>query len=105
MAYRVALAAAALADFAELQSYLAQLDRPLADRITGDLQRILTAEISARPLLHPWFYRTGAPYRARLFRISRRTQFWIVYEVHEGEELVAVLRLWNASRDPAAFEI
>jgi plasmid stabilization system protein ParE len=105
MAFELFVTAEALADLAELQEYLAGLDPVLAERVSFDLERIMRREIAGRPSLHSWFYLTGAPFRARLFRLSRRTQFWIIYEVKEDTELVMILRLWNASRDPAAFEL
>jgi hypothetical protein len=49
------------------------------------------------------FYLTGLPYRGYLFRVGRRTSFWIVYTVDEDAKLVRVLRFWNASGNPADF--
>jgi mRNA-degrading endonuclease RelE of RelBE toxin-antitoxin system len=51
------------------------------------------------------FYITGAPYRGYLFRVGRRTDFWIIYTVDEITKTVSVLRFWNASKDPQAFEL
>jgi plasmid stabilization system protein ParE len=45
-----------------------------------------------------------APYRAHLYRVGRRTQYWIVYTVDEQTRTVDILHFWNASRDPERFE-
>jgi mRNA-degrading endonuclease RelE of RelBE toxin-antitoxin system len=45
-----------------------------------------------------------APYRAYLYRVGRRTQYWIVYTVDEQTRTVDILHFWNASRDPERFE-
>ncbi|MDQ2079562.1 hypothetical protein RA307_05155 [Xanthobacteraceae bacterium Astr-EGSB] len=47
----------------------------------------------------------GAPYRANLFRVGRRTQYWIIYTVDEDAGVIDVLQFWNAMRDPRDFEI
>jgi len=52
-----------------------------------------------------YFPLTGAPYRAYLFRVGRRTQYWIVNTVDEGTRTVDVLNFWNASRDPESLEL
>lgn len=56
---------------------------------------------------HIWghFALTGAPYRAYLFRVGRRTQYWIVYTVDDEARLIDVLHFWNAMRDPERFEV
>ena len=56
---------------------------------------------------HTWafFYITGAPYRGYLFKVSRRASYWIVYTVDDESRTVNVLRFWNASQNPATFEI
>jgi plasmid stabilization system protein ParE len=62
-------------------------------------------DIAEAPLRWTYFVLTGAPYRASLFRIGRRTQYWIIYTVDEDERTVSVLRFWNASRDPEALDL
>ena len=105
MAFDVFLTDEALADVGQIHDYLSAFDPKLADRILSELDRILRHDIAARPLIYAAFYLTGAPFRGRLFRISRRTQYWIVYEVDEVARLITILRIWNASRDPTAFEL
>lgn len=48
---------------------------------------------------------TGAPYRAYLFRVGRRTHYWIIYTVDEDSRLVNVLAFWNASRDSETIDL
>jgi plasmid stabilization system protein ParE len=62
------------------------------------------SEIAEAPLRWTYFVLTGAPYRACLFRVGRRAQYWIIYTVDEDERTVGVLRFWNASRDPEALD-
>lgn len=52
------------AEFAE-----AQIDR---------LVRIFEHQIAQAPFMWGFFFVTGAPYHAYLFRIGRRTSYWIV---------------------------
>jgi hypothetical protein len=52
-----------------------------------------------------YFAFTGAPYRAYLFRVGRRTQYWIIYTVDEDARTVDILYFWNASRDPETLDI
>jgi hypothetical protein len=50
-----------------------------------------------------YFAFTGAPYRAYLFRVGRRTQYWIIYTVDEEIRTVDILHFWNAMRDLGAL--
>jgi hypothetical protein len=67
------------------------------------LDRILSLQLGETPLTWSYFAFTGAPYRAYLFRVGRRTQYWIIYSVDDDTRTVDVLRFWNASRDPDAL--
>src|SRR4030095_4007629 len=57
------------------------------------------------PLTWGYFPITGAPYRAYLFRVGRRTQYWVIYTVDEQAQTVDVLQFWNATRDPESLEL
>jgi hypothetical protein len=72
---------------------------------SSDLDRVLSVNIAEAP--HTWshFPFTGAPYRAYLFRVGRRTQYWIVYTVDDDARTIDVLHFWNAIRDPERFEV
>lgn len=52
-----------------------------------------------------YFPLTGAPYRAYLFRVGRRTQYWIIYTVDEDARTVDILHFWNATRDPDNLDL
>ena len=69
------------------------------------LDRIIARNLGESPLTWPHFPFTGAPYRAYLFRVGRRTQYWIVYTVDEEQRTVDILLFWNAMRDPESLEI
>jgi hypothetical protein len=51
------------------------------------------------------FFVTGAPYRAFLFKVGRRSSYWFIYTVNDGAQTVDILRFWNSSRDPVALEV
>src|SRR5215468_8059080 len=46
-----------------------------------------------------------APYRAYLFRVGRRTQYWIIYTVDEETRTVDILSFWSAARDPRTLDL
>jgi hypothetical protein len=71
----------------------------------AELAEAIAHHIKPRPAMWQHFFLTGAPYRAYLFKVSRRTAYWIVYSIDEDMEEINVLRFWNGSRDPEAFEI
>lgn len=73
-----------------------------SNRSTG-LTTFFRYSLTQSPATWSYFYLTGAPYRAYLFRVGRRTQFWIVYTIDEETKTVNVLRFWNASKDPENF--
>ncbi|MGL4636810.1 MAG: type II toxin-antitoxin system RelE/ParE family toxin [Beijerinckiaceae bacterium] len=105
MPNKIRLSARAQQDVAELHGYLAGYSSTTADAIVADLERVLRLDVASNPEVYGWFYLMGEPVRARLFRISRRTQFWIVYEYSAEVNRVLIHRLWNASRNPQNFEI
>ena len=69
------------------------------------LDDILSRDLAESPLRWTYFVLTGAPYRALLFRVGRRTQYWIIYRVDEDSRTVTILRFWNASREPKALDL
>jgi hypothetical protein len=87
-------------DFAE---YLRGYDEKVADEQIERLDWILSENIAGAPFIWSYFALTGAPYRAYLFRVGRRTQYWVIYRVNEEAQTVDILRFWNASRDPASL--
>lgn len=105
MAYRVHLSPLALREIDQFAVYLRQYSEGFAVEQIARLDRILATTLSESPLTWSYFPLTGAPYRAYLFRIGRRTQYWIVYTVDENQGSVEVLSFWNGARDPETIDL
>jgi hypothetical protein len=105
MTYRVIRDIAANAEIEDFGSYAADYTEEFARKQFSRLNRVFSVELAESPNTWNYFYITGAPYRAYLFRVGRRTSFWIVYTVDDVTKVVKVLRFWNASKEPATFEI
>ena len=95
----------ALGQIDEFAAYLRNYDEDFAVEQIERLDRILSANLGESPLIWSYFAFTGAPYRAYLFRVGRRTQYWIIYTVDEDERTVDILQFWNAMRDPERLEL
>lgn len=87
MTYRVVVAPLAQAEMAEFAAYAADFSDDFASEHFSRLNHILSVELAEAPIMWSYFYVTGAPYRAYLFRVGRHTQFWIVYTVDEAQKL------------------
>ena len=105
MTYKVIRDVMADCEIDDFARYAADYSESWAREQFARLNRVFTVELSEAPNTWNHFYITGAPYRAYLFRFGRRTGYWIVYSVDEDAKTVNVLRFWNASREPASFEI
>jgi plasmid stabilization system protein ParE len=105
MSYRLRIARLAQQDIDGLAAYLGSYSERFAIEHIDRLNQILSVNIGESPLTWGYFAFSGAPFRAYLFRIGRRTQYWIVYSVDEEARTVDIVRLWNASRDPDALEL
>ncbi len=101
MSYRLRIDLIALRQMEKFAFYLSAYSEDFAIEQFERLDRILRIDLGDSPLTWGYFALTGAPYRAYLFRVGRRTQYWIVYTVG----IVNVLHFWNASRDPDDFEV
>ena len=99
MTYRVRIAPLAQRDMDEFASYLRDYSQDFVIEQRDRLDRTLSVQLGETPLTWSYFLFTGAPYRAYLFRVGRRTQFWIIYTVDEDTQTVDVLRFWSASRN------
>lgn len=78
MAYRLRITRAAQHDIDGLAAYLHDCSERLAVEQIDRLNHVLSVNIAESPLTWGSFVFSGAPYRAYLFRIGRRTQYWIV---------------------------
>jgi hypothetical protein len=105
MAYRLRITPFAQRHIDDFARYLRDYSEDFACEQIACLDQILSVNIAEAP--HTWshFPFTGAPYRAYLFRVGRRTQYWIVYTVDDGARTVDVLHFWNATCDPERFEV
>jgi hypothetical protein len=63
------------------------------------LERGILFLIANTPHAFSFFHETGAPYRAKLFKLAR-TAYWIVCTVNDDTGTVDTLRFWNAAREP-----
>ena len=105
MAYRVRIDPVALQQIDEFAAYLGAYSENFAIEQIERLDRILSINLGESPLTWSYFVFTGAPYRAYLFRVGRRTHYWIIYTVDEDGRTVNVLAFWNASRDPQTIDL
>ncbi len=105
MAFRLRIAPLAQRHIDEFAVWLRDYSGPFALEQIDRLNRILSIHLADAPLTWAYFPLTGAPYRAYLFRVGRRTQYWIIYTVNEDSRTVDILHFWNASRDPETLDI
>jgi mRNA-degrading endonuclease RelE of RelBE toxin-antitoxin system len=100
----VRIGAIAQQHFDEFAVYLRAYSEDFAAEQIDRLSRVIT-NLAESPLMWSYFIFTGAPYRAYLFRVGRRTQYWIIYTVDDESRTVNVIHFWNATRDPEVLEL
>lgn len=105
MTFRVRIDPVAQRHIDEFATYLREYSEEFATEQIERLDRIIAINLGESPLTWSYFAFTGAPYRAYLFRVGRRTQYWIIYTVDEENGSVDILHFWNAMRDPESFEL
>jgi mRNA-degrading endonuclease RelE of RelBE toxin-antitoxin system len=105
MTFRVRVAAIAQRQIDRFAEYLRDYSEDFAAEQCDRLDRVLSVNLADSPLTSAYFAFTGAPYRADLFRVGRRTQYWIVYTVDETARTVDVLAFWNAMRDSESIDL
>jgi mRNA-degrading endonuclease RelE of RelBE toxin-antitoxin system len=105
MSFRVRIDPIALRQIDEFATYLRNYSEEFAIEQIERLDSILSVNLRESPLTWSYFPFTGAPYRAYLFRIGRRTQYWIIYTVDEDARTVDILHFWNAARDPDNLDL
>ena len=81
----------ALRQIDQFAAYLRDYSEDFAIEQIERLDRILSVSLREAPLTWSYFIFTGAPYRAYLFRVGRRTQYWIIYTVDEDSRTVDIL--------------
>ena len=105
MTYRVRINPVALSQIKEFAAYLSNYSEDFAIEQVGRLDRIIASTLAKSPLTWAHFALTGPPYRGYLFRVGRRTQYWIIYTVEEDSRTVNIVHFWNAKRDPERFAL
>jgi mRNA-degrading endonuclease RelE of RelBE toxin-antitoxin system len=104
MTYRVRIDPVAQHQIDQFAIYLREYSEDFAVEQIERLDGILEFNLGQSPLMWSYFPLTGAPYRAYLFRVGRRTQYWIIYTVNESSRTVDVLSFWNTARDPDTID-
>ena len=104
MTYRVRIDPVAQQQIDDFARYLRNYEEDFAIEQIEHLDRIF-ANIGESPLTWSYFPLTGAPYRAYLFRVGRRTQYWIIYTVDEDNRTIDILSFWNTARNPDSIEL
>ena len=105
MPFRIRIDPVALRQIDEFAAYLLRYDEAFAIEQIERLDRVIARDLGETPLTWGYFAFTGAPYRAYLFRVGRRTQYWLIYTVDEQMRTVDLLHFWNAMRDPETLEL
>jgi mRNA-degrading endonuclease RelE of RelBE toxin-antitoxin system len=105
MTFRLRIAPLAQQHIDRFAEYLRSYNEQFAVEQIDRLDRILLGNLAHSPLTWSYFALTGAPYRAYLFRVGRRTQYWIIYTVDEETRTIDILHFWNASRDPETLGV
>jgi plasmid stabilization system protein ParE len=70
----------------------------IARKYLEELDHDLFELIADNPNSFSWFHETGAPYRAKLFKLARTT-YWLIYVVDDERQIVELLRFWNSARE------
>jgi mRNA-degrading endonuclease RelE of RelBE toxin-antitoxin system len=105
MTFRVRIDPVALRHIEQFAAYLRDYSEDVAIEHIERLDHILHFNLGESPLAWNHFPLTGAPYRAYLFRVGRRTQYWIIYTVDEDHHTVDILSFWNIARDPDTIDL
>src|SRR5437899_1196759 len=105
MSFRVRIDPIAARQIDRFVTYLRDYSEDFAIEQIERLDRTLSYNLAVSPLMWSYFPLTGAPYRAYLFRVGRRTQYWIVYTVDDDTRTVDILSFWNTARDPETIDL
>jgi plasmid stabilization system protein ParE len=102
MTYKVRISERATAEFRGIRRYLSEYDKKIALKYATRLGQSIEA-IGKNPTVWPYFFLTGHPFRSKLFMIGGAS-YGIIYEIHQTEEAVNILRIWHSAQDPDDFE-
>jgi mRNA-degrading endonuclease RelE of RelBE toxin-antitoxin system len=105
MPFRLRIDPVAVRQIDEFAAYLREYNEDFAIEQIERLDRILRLNLAEAPLMWSYFPLTGAPYRGYLFRVGRRTHYWIIYTVDEDTRTVDILLFWNTARNPETIDL
>lgn len=105
MTFRVRIDPLAQREIDEFAVYTSAFSEEFAIEQFARLDEVLSRDLAQHPLWRTYFPLTGAPYYGYLFRVGRRTKYWIIYTADDEQGEVNVLRFWSASRDPAGLRL
>ena len=105
MTFQVIRSAAFERDLDNFTAYTSAYSAEFAQEQFTRLNHVISVELASAPAIWGVFFVTGAPYHAYLFRVGRRTAYWIVYTIDDTSKCVRLLRFWNSSRETQSFEI
>ncbi len=94
MPYQVVFAPTAIQDLAESVSYIARHDTEAAERIGSAMIDTAERMLCSQPFIGP----VCPEYPGSHIRYWLSGSYRIVYEVHEKEQRIDVLRFWHCSR-------
>ena len=100
MKYRVVIDVLAQRDIDNFYEYLRRYNENVARKYVEAFYDAIERTIAVSPNSFSFFAEVGAPHKAFLFTVSRRTAFWIIYTVDDDKHEVRVLRFWNTAREP-----
>jgi hypothetical protein len=105
MSFRLRIDPLAQRHIDQFAIYLRDYSEDFALEQIERLDRILNIDLGHSPFSWAYFPLTGAPYRGYLFRVGRRTHYWIIYTADEDNQCVDVLSFWNSTRDPGSIDL
>jgi plasmid stabilization system protein ParE len=89
MTYQVRLSPAAQRDLQSFAEYTKAYSVEFSTLQFLRINRILSVDLAAAPHMWSYFFVTGAPYRAFLFKVGRRTSYWFIYTVTVPKRLTS----------------
>ena len=104
MKFRVRIDQLAQREIDDFAVYTSAYTEEFAFEQFARLNDIFSHDLAEHPFRSTFFALTGAPYRAYLFRLGRKTRYWVIYTADEDRRVVNVVSFWNASRDPDALD-
>ena len=106
MTFRLRIDPVAHSEIDQFFAYARDYNQDFAVEQIERLERTLSVSIGASPLIWGYFVFTGPRYRAYLFRVGRRNQYWIIYVVDEDTRTIfcvsgmprAIPKRWTCKR-------